>query len=115
MSKPFGQKSMSVLHWLNTRGDKALLELEREIGTAQLDTAISHLRQGGYVKSLSKERGMPMRYAITNDGRGVIGAHLQKQESLRNRPIHELPLYVPKDTPVRPGSMRAYQLPSGGM
>ena len=115
MSHPFGPKSLAVLHHLAKHGDKNRLELERELGMAQLADHISKLRRGMNVVSLPKERGELMRYQITASGRGAIGAHIQRQESLRYRPLHELPVYVPKEAPVRSGSMRAYQLPSRGM
>ena len=116
MSHPFGPKSLSVLHHLAKHGDKNRLELERELGMAQLSDHISKLRRGGHISSLAKERGELMRYQITSSGRGVIGAHVQRQESLRYRPLHELPPYVPPaEFTARPGAMDAYRLPSRGM
>ena len=64
---------------------------------------------------LERERGELVRYQITNSGRNVIGSHLQRQDSLRSRPISELPPYIPKTEHVRAGSMYAYSLPSRGM
>lgn len=115
MSLPLNPKGIAVLHHLAKHGDKNRLELERELGIAQLPNVITKLRRSVYVTSLAKERGELMRYQITAHGRSAIGAHLQRQQSMRYRPLHELPPYVPKESPVRAGSMRAYQLPSRGM
>lgn len=115
MSHPFGPKSLAVLSHLSKHGPKNRLELERELGMAQLADHISKLRRGAHIISLEKARGELVLYQITNSGRNVIGAHVQRQESLKYRPLHELPPYIPKATPVRPGSMDAYQLPSRGM
>lgn len=115
MSKPLGPKSLALLHHLARHGDKNRLEIERELGMAQLAKHISDLRLSSYIQSLPKKRRELVRYAITDTGRMTIGAHMQRQESLRYRPVQELPLYVPKETPVRSGSMYAYTLPSRGM
>lgn len=115
MSKPLGPKSLALLHHLDRHGDKNRLELERELGMAQLDQHISSLRMSEHIKSLPKERRELVRYVISDFGRMAIGAHKQRQDSLRHRPLHELPLYVPKPAPVRQGSMHAFTLPSRGM
>ena len=57
MSNAFGPKSLAVLHHLAKHGDKNRLELERELGMAQLDQNLSHLRRGEHVRSLPKARG----------------------------------------------------------
>lgn len=116
MSNAFGPKSLAVLNHLAKHGDKNRLELERELGMAQLDQNLSHLRRGEHVRSLPKARGELVRYAITTSGRNVIGAHVQRQESLRYRPISEMAPYVPPpDFTARRGAMDAYRLPSRGM
>jgi len=115
MSNRMGPKSLAVLNHLHKNGNKNRLELERELGMAQLAEHISKLRRGAHIVSLPKDRGELMRYQITNSGRNVIGAYIQRQESMRYRPLHEMPPYVPKDVPVRHGSMDAYQIPSRGM
>lgn len=115
MSQPLGPKSLAVLHHLAKHGDKNRLELERELGMAQLADHIGKLRRGSHIVSLAKKPGELVRYKITNSGRGAIGAHIQRQESLRYRPLHELPVYVPKESHVRPGAMDAYQIPSRGI
>lgn len=115
MSHPFQPQTLAVLNLLSQHEALNRLEIERTLGIAQVGHIINRLRQSLYISPLPKERGQLARYKITNSGRNIIGAHIQRQESLRSRPISELPLYVPKETPVRSGSMRAYQLPSRGM
>jgi hypothetical protein len=115
MSQRMGPKSLAVLNHLSKHGDKNRLELERELGMAQLSDHISKLRRGAHITSLTKERGELVRYQITNSGRNVIGALIQRQESMRYRPLHEMPPYIPKETPVRLGAMDAYRIPSRGM
>ena len=115
MSPPMGTKSLAVLNYLAVHGDKNRLELERELGMAQLADHISKLIRGTHIVSFKRERGELVRYQITNSGRNVIGSHLQRQDSLRSRPISELPPYIPKTEHVRAGSMYAYSLPSRGM
>lgn len=115
MSHPHGPKSIAVLNHLAKVGPKNRLEMEREWGMAQLAQHIEKLRRGAYVVSLPKDRGELVKYQITADGKKVIGAYIQKQESLRYRPISELPPYIPTESFVRAGAMLAYQLPSRGM
>lgn len=115
MSHPFGPKSLAILHHLAKHESKSCFEMELELGLSQLRTHISKLVQNRHIVSLPKKRCEPVQYQIANSGRNVIGAHLQKQESLRYRPMSELPPYVPKSMPVRAGSMNAYALPSRGL
>lgn len=116
MSHPFGPKTLAVLNHLARKGHKSRFELERELGLAQLAMNINKLLRGGYVKPLPKQRGELVRYEITTAGAGVVGAHIQRQESLRYRPISEMPLYVPaSQMSLRPGAMDAFALPSRGL
>lgn len=115
MKTKHGPKALAVLNYLLKQGDKNRLELERELGFGDLSPVVSDLRSSGYIASIPKVRKEMVRYKITAKGKDIIWSEIQRQESLRHRPISELAPYVPKDMPVRPGSMRAYQLPSKGM
>lgn len=116
MSNAFGPKSLAVLNHLHRSGEKTRLELERELGMAQLAGHLCHLKGSHYIKSLPKARGELVRYTITQAGRDAIGAHVQRQESLRYRPISEMAPYVPPpDFTARRGAMDAYRLPSRGI
>lgn len=116
MSHPFGPKTLAILNHLVRKGHKSRFELERELGLAQLATHINKLLRGGYIKRQPKERGELVRYEVTTSGAGVVGAYVQRQESLRYRPIGEMPTYVPKPfMSMRPGAMDAFALPSRGL
>lgn len=116
MSQPFGPKSLAVLNHLAQHGHKNRLEMEIGIGVSQLATHINKLQAGLYIRALPKKRGELVSYQITNKGLGAVGAHIQRQESLRYRPMHELPAYVPStEFTARAGAMDAFKLPSRGI
>lgn len=115
MSHPFQPQTLAVLNLLAKQDALTRLEIERVLGIAQVENIINRLRKGLHIAPLPRVKGDLTRYKITKSGREVIGEHVEKQQSLRHRPISELPLYVPTESPVRPGSMRAYSLPSRGM
>ena len=115
MSHPYQPQTLAVLSLLAKSTALTRLEIERILGIAQVENIISRLRKGLHVAPLPRVKGEFTRYKITNSGREIIGEHVEKQQSLRARPLSELPLYVPSEMPVRAGSMRAYSLPSRGM
>ena len=109
-------KGMSIMHYLQRNGASDRLEIERGIAQAPLADQIGSLRDGGYIQSMPKVFRQLVKYKLTDKGLGYLGAVIQRQDSLRYRPISEIPPYVPKDATVyRPGSQVAYQLPSRGM
>ena len=111
-----GQKGMGILHYLHRNGPSDRLVLERALAQAPLADQIGSLRDGGYIQSMPRVTRQMTQYKVTDKGSSHLGLVIQRQDSMRYRPLSEIPTYVPKDNTVhRPGSQVAYQLPSKGM
>lgn len=108
---------IAILSMLNQRGPMNRLDLELALGMPQLSNAITKLRDRGMVRTRPKKRLQPVEYELTPKGRSEIDCHIQRQSALGRLSFREMPVYVPPvdSTYVRPGAMRAFQLPSRGI
>lgn len=110
-------RMIAVMTLLVERGPANRLDIERALGAPDMTKVIAHLKRAGLARSRPKKRLEPVQYELTPAGVDQIRLYLKRQNDLCRKSFMDLPQYVPPPDNVcmRPGAMRAFQLPSRGI
>lgn len=105
----------AVLACLRKHGPMNYLDVERELGMAGARHVLRYMQKLGLAESIPKARNELIKFNLTADGLKLIN-ELRPDEAMKatGRTVREFVPLVVKEPPVRPGSMRAYELPSLG-